>query len=73
MTDYAYTEILNLFEQLTPEEQVKLLKELESRINGQGKQHKPRSIMEYEGFAEELWRGVDVDKYIEEERSSWGG
>jgi hypothetical protein len=27
--------------------------------------------MEYAGFAKELWKGVDVEKYLNEERNSW--
>jgi len=27
--------------------------------------------MEFSGFAKELWKDVDVEKYIDEERNSW--
>ncbi len=30
-----------------------------------------RSIREFRGLGKELWREIDVDKYIEEERNSW--
>ncbi len=29
------------------------------------------SILELEGLGKEIWEGVDVEKYIEEERKSW--
>jgi hypothetical protein len=29
--------------------------------------------MEFKGFAKEIWQGVDVEKYIDEERNSWDG
>jgi len=27
--------------------------------------------MELEGLSKEVWQGIDVEKYIEEERNSW--
>lgn len=29
------------------------------------------SILELEGLGKEVWKGIDVSKYIEEERNSW--
>ncbi len=29
------------------------------------------SIMEFKGLGKEVWQGVDVEKYIDEERNSW--
>lgn len=29
------------------------------------------SILELEGLGKELWQGIDVDQYLEEERNSW--
>jgi hypothetical protein len=31
------------------------------------------SILELEGLGMEVWKDVDVEKYIEEERNSWDG
>jgi hypothetical protein len=31
------------------------------------------SIIELEGLGKEIWNGVDVEKYIDEERNSWDG
>jgi len=30
------------------------------------------SILELKGLGKEVWRAIDVDKYIREERESWG-
>lgn len=32
---------------------------------------KSHSILELKGLGKELWRSVDVDKYIQRERDSW--
>jgi hypothetical protein len=29
------------------------------------------SILELKGLGKEIWRGIDVDAYIKEERASW--
>lgn len=29
--------------------------------------------MELEGMAKKLWEGIDVEKFIDEERNSWDG
>jgi hypothetical protein len=29
--------------------------------------------MELKGLGKEIWEGVDVEKYIDEERNSWDG
>jgi len=33
--------------------------------------HFNHSILELEGLGKEIWEGIDVEKYIEEERNSW--
>jgi hypothetical protein len=30
-------------------------------------------ITEFKGLGKELWQGIDVEKYIDEERNSWDG
>lgn len=46
-----------------------LMADLRQRLEGQ----QYHSIMELKGLGKELWQGLDVAKYIEEERSSWRG
>jgi hypothetical protein len=29
--------------------------------------------MEFQGVAKKFWEGVDVEKFIDEERNSWDG
>jgi dihydroneopterin aldolase len=74
MSTYAYREVLNQAQHLTTEEQLQLLEELAALIRRQGvTRSKKHSIMELKGLGKEIWEGVDVEKYIDEERNSWDG
>jgi len=74
MSTYAYHNILNQFEQLTLEEQQQLLQDIANVVQRHQVTNKPqRSILEFEGLGKEIWEGIDVDQYIEEERNSWDG
>ena len=73
MSTYAYREVLNQVQHLTPDDQRRLLKDLEALVRRQDSEQPLHNIMEFKGFAKELWKGVDVEKYIEEERNSWDG
>jgi plasmid stability protein len=35
------------------------------------KPRKTHSILELQGLGKELWKGIDTDKYIDDERRSW--
>ena len=72
MSTYTYREVLNQAQHLTTEEQLRLLEELAALIRRQGvMRSKKHSIMELKGLGKEIWEGVDVEKYIDEERNSW--
>ena len=75
MSTYNYREILdevlNQVQHLTPDDQRLLLKDLEALVRRQDSEQPLHNIMEFKGFAKELWKGVDVEKYIDEERHSW--
>ena len=74
MSTYTYREVLNQAQHLTTEEQLRLLEELAALIRRQGvMRSKKHSIMELKGLGKEIWEGVDVEKYIDEERNSWDG
>ncbi|MFL5628483.1 MAG: hypothetical protein ACJ788_23120 [Ktedonobacteraceae bacterium] len=45
--------------------------ELEALVPRQSTEQPLHNIMEFKGFAKEIWKGVDVEKYIDEERNSW--
>ena len=72
MSTYAYREVLNQAQHLTTEEQLQLIEELAALIRRQGvMRSKKHSIMELKGLGKEIWEGVDVEKYIDDERNLW--
>ncbi|GAC1349648.1 MAG: hypothetical protein NVSMB27_24740 [Ktedonobacteraceae bacterium] len=75
MSTYNYHEILdevlNQAQRLTPEDQLRLVEDLVANIRRQEFSSKKHSVMEFRGMGKELWKGVDVEKYIDEERNSW--
>ena len=75
MSTYAYrevlNEVLNQVQHLTFDDQLRLVEDLVANIRRQGDRPKKHNIMEFRGMGKELWEGVDVGKYIDEERNSW--
>ncbi len=71
MSTYAYRQIVDQFQQLSPEEQARLIKELQDMYHRRVPAKPHYNIMEFEGIAKELWKDVDVQKYLDEERKSW--
>ncbi len=60
--------MLREIKKLEVEEQIKLLEELIFMLESKMKK---RSILELKGLGRDVWEAVDVEKYIESERSSW--
>lgn len=58
---------------LSLEDEFRLLEELKVDLKQRLENQQYHSIMELKGLGKELWQGIDVAKYIEEERSSWRG
>jgi hypothetical protein len=77
MSTYDYheilNEVLNQVQHLTPDDQRRLLKDLEALVRPRDTEQPLHSVMEFEGVGKELWKGVDVEKYIDDERNSWDG
>jgi hypothetical protein len=73
MSTYAYREALNQVQKLTTDEQLLLKEELIASIRqkGQAPVRRKHDITELRGLGKEIWEGVDVAKYINEERDSW--
>ncbi len=71
MSGYTYEEARNYVMHLTPEDQLELLKFLANIILPKVEVRTQHSILELEGLGKELWQGIDVEHYIEEERNSW--
>lgn len=60
-----------MINRLNLSEQVQLLATLSRLVRAQVTNAKSHSIMELEGLGEEIWRDVDVQAYIHQERASW--
>lgn len=71
MKTTTYQEVLFKAQQLTPDEQLQLLADLAAIIRQQTILEPLHDVLEFEGVGEEVWKGIDVGKYIEEERNSW--
>ncbi len=71
----TYHEVRRLAENLTPEEQMRLIEDLSKLIRQRVTlTPKPkRSILELEGLGKEIWNGIDAQEYVNQERNSWNG
>jgi hypothetical protein len=71
MTTYAYQEMLSHIQQLSLDDKLQLLEDLVAMVRYGEKEQNLHNIMEFKGIAKEAWEGVDMAKYIDEERNSW--
>jgi len=71
MSTEDYDEILEQVQLLTLDDQLRLLEDIASMLRQQFTTQPKHSIMEFKGLGKEVWQGVDVEKYIDEERNSW--
>ncbi|NDJ18374.1 hypothetical protein [Myxacorys almedinensis] len=69
----TYQELRRQVENLTPEEQLRLLEELASLVRHHISPKPKRSILELEGLGKEVWREMDAQEYVDQERASWNG
>lgn len=75
MSTNAYEEVLNHARQLPPEEQLRLLEELAALVRQliTVTEQPPHSFLELEGLGQEIWKGIDAQEYVNQERDSWNG
>ena len=69
----AYDEVLNGIQKLSPEEQTRLLEELAALVRTRGGAQKRRTLLELQGLVKEVWKGIDIQEYLDRERHSWNG
>jgi hypothetical protein len=69
----TYQDIRRQIENLTPDEQLRLLAELTDLVRRRMLVKPKRSIMELEGLGKQAWRGLDAQEYVNQERASWNG
>ncbi len=68
----TYDQVLKMTKRLNLPEQLQLLETLSRLVRDQVTKVKPHSIMELEGLGAEIWQEIDVQAYIDQERTSWG-
>jgi DNA-binding HxlR family transcriptional regulator len=73
LTTSSYQEVLDKARHLTPDEQLRLLEELAAIVRQQISTEPLHSLLELEGLGQEVWEGIDAQKYIDEERDTWNG
>lgn len=73
MPETNYNNLRSEIKALNLSDQLRLLGEMATMIRQKTGNVGLRSIMELKGKGKEIWRDVDVKKYLDEERSSWNG
>jgi len=69
MSDYE--EVLDQARKLSLVDQARLVEALSKLVRSRIQAWPEHSILELEGLGKELWRSIDVEQYIKEERDSW--
>ena len=67
----TYQDIRSQVEDLTPDEQLRLLEDLPVLVRRRMAPTPKHSIMELEGLGKALWQGIDAQEYVNQERDSW--
>jgi hypothetical protein len=70
MSSDAYRQILGQVEQLSLGEQLDLIADILKIVRRHTVKPQHR-VTEFRGIGKDLWKDVDVEKYIQEERESW--
>ncbi len=68
----SHSELLELIQNLDTDEQLRLMEEVAAIIRNKVKT-KRHSILELKGLGKEIWKSVDAQEYVKEERGSWTG
>jgi hypothetical protein len=71
MPSDTYQTVLQMARELPLEERLQLIEELKSIVRRNVTAKRAHNITELRGLGKEIWEGVDVAKYIDEERNSW--
>jgi hypothetical protein len=73
MATVSYNRVISEIKELSMTDQLRLLEEMAGLIRRRTTGDHSRSILELRGKGKQIWQGIDVQKYIDEERSSWNG
>ncbi len=67
-------EVLSISQRLSPSDQLRLISQLSEELSGKiadRNQGEPIDMLSLVGVGADVWQSIDVDAYLEEERSSW--
>jgi hypothetical protein len=68
-----YHHVVSEVKTLNLSDQLRLLEQMAVIIRQKTKAGRTRSILELQGKGKDIWKGLDVKSYLNEERSSWNG
>jgi hypothetical protein len=69
----TYQDVRRQVENLTPDEQLRLLEDLAVMVRRRMLVTPKHSIMDLEGLGKEIWNGLDAQEYVNQERTLWNG
>ena len=70
MPEANYTQVISEIKTLNLSDQLRLLEEMAMLIRKKTSGTRFRSIMELKGKGKDIWKGLNIKAYIDEERSS---
>jgi hypothetical protein len=73
MPEANYSHVVSEIKTLKLSDQLRLLEQMAAIIRQKTSKGTTRSILELKGKGKEIWKGVDVKRYLDGERSSWNG
>ena len=73
MPEANYNQVVSEIKTLNLSDQLRLLEKVATIIRKKTSAGRTRSILELKGKGKEIWKGIDVKTYLDEERSSWDG
>jgi len=73
MPEANYDQVISEIKTLNLSDQLRLLEQMAAIIRQKTCTGRTRSILELKGKGKDIWKGLDVKKYLHEERSSWNG
>ena len=68
-----YEQVPDQVERLSPDHQLRLMERIAAALRHRMLAGKTRRITELKGLGKQVWQDIDVQKYVDEERSSWKG
>lgn len=66
-----YDELLEQILRLDPDERARLIAAVAQHQQMPREERRGHSIFELRGLGKEIWRGLDAQEYVRQERASW--